>query len=731
MTPREQTTYTIGRALGRGGFATVYDAVRSSEGGLTTRVAIKVLHAWHAQNPKLLRRLRDEARLLGLMDHENIVDVRDLIRIDEAPAIVLSLIPGIDLAFILREYGPLPEPVALEIIEVVAATLQYAWTTEVEGRPFRLVHRDIKPGNILVTPQGQVRILDFGISRAEFPHRESQTQAGRMGTPGYTAPECTKKASEARHESDVYGLAVTLAELVSGVCPEPSSGRPTDHAAWQPELLDRLRGMALQERLVEVVKRGTAFDPDDRPNARSFKRDLRILRRSLKGPDLREWSEAHIPRLNAMREAGLQKGPLTGRQFTPRRISDAELISSSEADASSSSDELRPVQAFLGRSMGASNARTEASSHASSHSETFYGDSSAGHASSADKSDTWDGDAEPTRSGGDAALWRHLSMFLGAVMVLVLAGQTEAGRDARRAATAFAFPVFGWEVDFVSASTGYRFVEVAGGHVQLGPPADDPSARPDEVARETDVGELQVGMTEVTQAMWSIVMQDAPIARRHTSVGTPCAHHAGIPMLGPNLPVHCISWHEAVTFANRLSARDGFEPPYAIEGASVRWNRDASGYRLPTEAEWSWIATSAEGSAPWSGALTPEEACVSGNIHSRVDSAEIEAPPDRAFPCDDAHFASAPVGSYRADANGVFDLTGNVAEWVWDVYEAAPTAALVDHPAAARRRRVHRGGSWRASPAEARAWARDRAAPDVRSTTVGLRLVRGKGPVAE
>src|SRR5262245_17419061 len=155
-----------------------------------------------------LERFRREARAAGRLSHPNIVSVFDL-GVDEAtdtPFIVMEHVPGVSLAVVLRENPRPPLEQALDIVEQGALALE-------EAHRAGIVHRDIKPGNVLLDTRGRVKVGDFGIAR--LPDSElTQTGVG-MGTPGYVAPEVLKGAA-ADARADVFSLGVVAYQLVTG-----------------------------------------------------------------------------------------------------------------------------------------------------------------------------------------------------------------------------------------------------------------------------------------------------------------------------------------------------------------------------------------------------------------------------------------------------------------------------------------------------------------------------------
>ena len=154
----ENRRYEVLGVLGRGGFGTVYRAQLLGQGGFRKAVALKVLNPDMTGVAEVASRLRDEARILGLVRHRALVQVDGLVQLDGRWAVVMEYVPGVDLRVLLRG-GPVPVGPALEVAGEVAGALNAAYSAKgPDGSPLRLLHRDIKPGNVLVTAMGEVKV---------------------------------------------------------------------------------------------------------------------------------------------------------------------------------------------------------------------------------------------------------------------------------------------------------------------------------------------------------------------------------------------------------------------------------------------------------------------------------------------------------------------------------------------------------------------------------------------
>jgi len=295
--------------VGEGGFGRVYRA-RLQVGEFSKDVAIKLLS--DPDPPRsLLERFRDEAKILGLIRDRAIVGVEPPVRISGRWAMVMEFVDGVSCGLMLG-YGRLPVGVAVEIVGEVARALHAAYHQEgPEGEPLNLLHRDIKPENIQITPSGDVRILDFGIARANFAAREFKTRHSLGGTPGYIAPERLNRVEVP--EGDVFSLGVVLHELVTGDRPKhpptvevdtqiqhgsedeelPSAAVRVDEE--ELEIPDDLRDDPLVMGVLRFAAWMRAYDPTTRPSAREVEEACRTFRQKLPPPYFRNWAESHVP----------------------------------------------------------------------------------------------------------------------------------------------------------------------------------------------------------------------------------------------------------------------------------------------------------------------------------------------------------------------------------------------------------------------------------------------------
>lgn len=305
--------------LGRGGFGSVYLANLRGSDGFVRRVAVKVMRPGLRVDPQLLARQRDEARLLGLLSHPAVVQVLDLASIDGRPAVVMEYIEGLDAARILdqvsRAGNRIPERATLELVGAAASALDAVYTSvsPESGEPLRVIHRDIKPANLLVTAHGTVKVLDFGVARAEF-NREGVTGSVFFGTAAYMAPEFWL-GEPIGPAYDVYALGVTLLELLTGVPPERIVA---DRRRYQASLATRLGEVrGVQPGTIDLLASMLAFDASDRPSAGEVEDQAAGLVGRASGESLARFSRLLLPPLLSARREGVERAAVADDPAEP------------------------------------------------------------------------------------------------------------------------------------------------------------------------------------------------------------------------------------------------------------------------------------------------------------------------------------------------------------------------------------------------------------------------------
>jgi serine/threonine protein kinase len=218
--PELPDDYEIVRELGRGGMGVVYLGRQTM---MDRQVAIKVINKALLDHPDALARFHREVKAAAQLTHPNIVVAYDAGQADGTHYFAMEYVDGVDMSKLVKERGPLPVPEACGYVRQAALGLQHAHE---KG----LVHRDIKPGNLLIAADGSPKLLDFGIGKAldvlPASAQDVRTIVLPM-TPEYASPE-QLHGEPVTTASDVYSLGVVLFELVTGALPHPAGGALPD-----------------------------------------------------------------------------------------------------------------------------------------------------------------------------------------------------------------------------------------------------------------------------------------------------------------------------------------------------------------------------------------------------------------------------------------------------------------------------------------------------------------------
>lgn len=256
-----------------------------------------------------------------------------------------------------------------------------------------------------------------------------------------------------------------------------------------------------------------------------------------------------------------------------------------------------------------------------------------------------------------------------------------------------------------------EFVLVSGGTFQMGSPESEPWRSEDETVHTVTLSNFYISRYEVTQAEYQAVMGENPSS-----------------FSGDDFPVDSVSWLDAVAYCNARSESEGLTPAYTVDGQSVTWDRSANGYRLPTEAEWEY-ACRAGTDTPFNTqtSISAEEANYWGSYPYLIEDnyfsqGNLETKPGV------YRQTTVAVGSFEPNALGLYDMHGNVGEWVWDWYGDYETGEQTDPTGPdSGTRRVYRGGGWNDFAKNLRSAYRATLPPDSASFNLGFRLARNAG----
>ena len=247
--------YFVEDKIARGGMATVY---RALDYRLERPVAIKVMHPHLAADEAFTKRFIQEARQSARLAHPNIVNVFDQGQDGEFTYIVMEYLPGITLRQLLQDFSTLTWEQTLDVVKAVLNGLDAAHTAGI-------VHRDVKPENVLLADDGRIKIADFGLARAAS--HNTQTGQALLGTVAYLSPELVT-GSPADVRSDIYGLGIMTYEMLTGE--QPFTGDEAVAIAYQHANgsvpVPSEKNPAVPSELDDIVRWCTERDPADRPS---------------------------------------------------------------------------------------------------------------------------------------------------------------------------------------------------------------------------------------------------------------------------------------------------------------------------------------------------------------------------------------------------------------------------------------------------------------------------------
>jgi serine/threonine protein kinase len=246
-------------AIGEGGMSTVYKCRHRSTGEI---VAVKLLSQEVARSPVLLKRFEQEFQVSRRLHHPNIVRMLDFGRDEAGPYLVMELVDGMSLGELIEREGALPEAEAVHLIAQVARGLEYAHT---QG----IIHRDIKPDNILLGTDGQAKLTDLGLVKLVNEDMNLTRPGQGLGTPNFMAPEQFSSAKTIDRRSDVYGLGATLYQAVTGTLPFEAES-PIDilrKKALNELAPPRQLASAVSEPVERAILRAMSIAPGERPGS--------------------------------------------------------------------------------------------------------------------------------------------------------------------------------------------------------------------------------------------------------------------------------------------------------------------------------------------------------------------------------------------------------------------------------------------------------------------------------
>lgn len=651
--------YEIQRLIGRGGMGAVYLAWQRA---LERHVAIKVLPPGMMEGEEpFADRFKQEARAMASLNHPGIVSVFDYGETAEGLLyIVMEHVDGPDLMELIRS-GQVTQDLALRLLPQVCDALQFAHEKGI-------VHRDVKPSNILVTRDGQVKIADFGLALLIHLETRLKTQSTlSLGTPEYAAPEQLKSEAQVDHRADIYALGVMIFQMLTGELPR---------GAWQPAS----EIAAVSMRWDAIIQRAMQNDPARRQDsAGRVKTEISSINApAMPSSGLRGWWAA-LTRAGRIKWATAAALLLSLISFPISRLWHEGVQGAVALSTALLTDKDTETVKKATAAAIAAHVTTAAAGYAEVSLRAYI-------AAVQEKVKS-----TSVNAAEKAVFQQELERLTAdrSMPATDAQGTPELIRELR---TSFRDPVEAFrreQTAVVEAIGQARLHELKMGVAQTFQPAVKPAAATKEQPFINSLGmkfipvpgtQIILCIHETRRSDYATFAATVPAAGREWEKQT----HEGVPTGHKDThPVSGVSWVEAQAFHFWLSQQEGLR------------------YRLPTDVEWSCAVGIGSLEAnrqlhypdarrgwlknvyPWGTGLPvkgPKGAGI-GNYADVSWMSHFRKPP--IFPThDDGYPTTAPVMTFSPNDLGLYDLGGNVWEWCEELFNRAPT------------RRPLRGGSW-------------------------------------
>jgi eukaryotic-like serine/threonine-protein kinase len=668
--------YRLLKLLGAGGMGAVYQA---EHGVMRRLVALKVINREYTSNPAAAERFQREIRAAAQLHHPNIVAAYDAEQAGDTHFLVMEYIDGVNLARLVAEKGPLPVAEACEYVRQAALGLQHAHERG-------MVHRDVKPHNLIRSADGVVKLLDFGLaSVVECGEGQLTGTNAIMGTPDYIAPEQAEDTHAADARSDIYSLGCTLYHLLTGRPPFTYPSTLLKLVAHREEAPAPVRAVRpdVPEELAAVLSRMMAKAPVDRyQTAAEVAAGLAPFADATALPKPRPKSRRRL-----WVAAAVAAVCMAGLAAAVAAVVVHIQTDQGEVTIQTDDPNIEVVVTKGGKLVRIVDPQSK---------QTWQLDPEKFELSMAEQPD-----------GLNIALDGKTPFILkrkdGKLLVTVTRGPATAPAE-------------------ITNSIGMKLKLIKAGKFLMGSPKDEEGRYDEEGPRhEVEITKsFYMSVYPVTRGQFAAFVKAAEYQTEGEADGkggyglnTATAKWEQKPEYiwrnpgfkqGDDHPVVEVSWNDATAFCAWLSKKEGKH------------------YELPTEAEWEYACRAGTKTRFWCG---DADASLKGNANI-ADASCKEKNPDVSWAVswDDGYAFTSPVGSFKANPWGLYDMHGNVWQWCADYYDAKyyeNSDKQDPFNSSKSNSRVLRGGSWSLAPRDCR--SAHRSYNDLRFHDNGFRVV--------
>ncbi|MDA0836898.1 MAG: SUMF1/EgtB/PvdO family nonheme iron enzyme [Planctomycetota bacterium] len=627
--------YELVRKLGKGGMGTVYEAIQTK---LKRRVALKVLSRRFSKDETFLARFEREAQSSAALNHSNIIQVYDIGEVRGDHFFAMEYVEGCDLMQRIETEGHIPEPEVLEIGLQIAEALCYA------HKDHSIIHRDIKPHNIMLAANGQPKLADLGLAKSTTEDSSITQTGAAMGTPYYMSPEQAENAKEADHRSDIYSLGITMLHAATGRPPYDGEKAISVMLAHinKPLPTGAELGVPLSPSFDALIQKMCAKKAKDRyQDYGSLLSDMNEIKGSQEvgfAPTLVAPGLAH-PAAQTVTAAGLTS---VFEQLSPQPKW-LKIVVGALA--------LILILIFM---LGGNEPTEEAASPTTS----VPGDNSVESVGST----SVPGSRNVPQPGKSFQLPEGFEVpnqrqdGFGNPILRGNHPGTVRPRELRH-------------------KSGILFVYIPGGKFTMGSPPGEPGRDADEAQHEVNVEPFYLGKYEVTVGQFRGFAE----ATGFTTRG------------GPRFDFEALSWSGQSRWDSPGFSQTDDHPALSIgwrdAQAFITWLNDSStsaNFGLPADTEWEFACRSGTKTRFFWGEDETEAGQFSNSADQSIQAAYPNYPDNWIYPVNDGHPFTARVGTFKPNAYGLYDMIGNVFEWCENMYGAYVEGAVRTNMAGSR-----------------------------------------------